>query len=113
MRPIPRHWAYTFDRLAEITGKALAAKGSDHYGLFAQDYGGPVGFRIVGKKPAALDWLIIQNTNAYEEGFTSAWDGLRGALWKNRSPETEKPLQGFLTREAIQNFYLHGSRIRS
>jgi pimeloyl-ACP methyl ester carboxylesterase len=78
--------------------KFLTAKGFDHYGLFVQDYGGPVGFRIVGQKPDALDWLIIQN--AYEEGFTAAWDGFRGALWKNRSPETEKPLAGFLTHDA-------------
>ena len=107
--PDPATFAYTFDHLAEITGKFLGAKGFDHYGLFAQDYGGPVGFRIVGADLKALDWLIIQNTNAYEEGFPSAWDGLRGALWKNRTRETEKPLEGFLTPAAIQSFYQHGS----
>jgi len=89
--------------------KFLAAKGFDHYGLFVQDYGGPVGFRIVGRHPEALDWLIIQNSNAYEEGFTAAWDGFRGALWKNRSAETEKPLAAFLTRDAIKSIYLHGA----
>jgi hypothetical protein len=35
----------------------------------------------------------LQNTNAYEVGFTPVWDGLRGAYWKNRTPETEKPLE--------------------
>ena len=30
---------------------------------------------------------LVQNTNAYEVGFTVAWDGLRGAYWKTRSPE--------------------------
>ena len=53
--------------------KFLAAKGFDHYGLFVQDYGGPIGFRIVGRHPQALDWLIVQNSNAYEIGFTPAW----------------------------------------
>jgi pimeloyl-ACP methyl ester carboxylesterase len=107
--PDPASYAYTFDAISETMEKFLAAKGFDHYGLYAQDYGGPVGFRIVGRNPKALDWLIVQNTNAYEEGFTSVWDGLRGALWKDRSPETEKPLEGFLTHDAIKGIYLQGA----
>jgi pimeloyl-ACP methyl ester carboxylesterase len=87
----------------------LSAKGFNHYGLFVQDYGGPVGFRLAGRHPEALDWLIVQNSNAYEEGFTKAWDGLRGALWKGRTSVTEKPLEGFLTHDAIKSFYLHGA----
>jgi pimeloyl-ACP methyl ester carboxylesterase len=107
--PDPATYAYTFDGLALTMEKFLAAKGFDRYGMFVQDYGGPVGFRIAGRHPEALEWLIVQNSNAYEEGFTAAWDGFRGALWKNRSPETEKPLVAFLTRDAIKGIYLHGS----
>ena len=44
--PDPASWAYTFDHLAEVTAKFLSAKGFTRYGLFAQDYGGPVGFRL-------------------------------------------------------------------
>jgi len=108
--PDPAKWAYTFDRIAEVTRKFLERKGFTRYGLFVQDYGGPVGFRIVAKNPAVLEWLIIQNSNAYEVGFTAAWDGLRGALWTNRSEETEKPLLGFLTRDTIKTIYLHGAK---
>jgi pimeloyl-ACP methyl ester carboxylesterase len=107
--PDPRAYAYTFDCLALTMEKFLTAKGFTRYGMFVQDYGGPVGFRIVGRQPDLLEWLIVQNSNAYEEGFTSAWDGFRGALWKNRSPETEKPLAAFLTHDAIKGIYLHGS----
>jgi pimeloyl-ACP methyl ester carboxylesterase len=74
--PDPKSYAYTFDNLSMVTEHFLDAKGFRRYGLFVQDYGGPVGFRIVGRHPEALEWLIIQNSNAYEEGFTSAWDGL-------------------------------------
>jgi pimeloyl-ACP methyl ester carboxylesterase len=73
--PDPQIFAYTFDKIAEVIGHFLAQKGFDRYGLFAQDYGGLVGFRIVTDKPEALEWLIIQNTNAYEIGFTAAWGG--------------------------------------
>jgi pimeloyl-ACP methyl ester carboxylesterase len=108
--PDPAKFPYTFDKLSEIVESFLQQRGFDHFGLYAQDYGGPVGFRIVTRRPDWLDWLIIQNTNAYEAGFTSAWDGFRGALWNNRTPETEKPLAAFLELEAIRSIYLHGHK---
>ena len=45
--PDPAVFAYTFDKLSEITEAFLQDRGFDHYGLFVQDYGGPVGFRRV------------------------------------------------------------------
>ena len=108
-RPDPQIWAYTFDHLSEVIERFLQLKGFSRYGLYVQDYGGPVGFRIVTRNQNALEWLIIQNSNAYEVGFTAAWDGLRGALWKNQTPETEAPLHGFLTPETIKTIYLHGA----
>lgn len=108
-RPDPQTWAYTFDHLSEVIERFLQLKGFSRYGLYVQDYGGPVGFRIVTRNQNALEWLIIQNSNAYEVGFTAAWDGLRGALWKNRTPQTEEPLHSFLTPETIKAIYLHGA----
>jgi pimeloyl-ACP methyl ester carboxylesterase len=101
---------YTFDRLSEIIEDFLKAISFTHFGLLMQDYGGPVGFRIITRHPMWLEWLIIQNTNAYEVGFTKAWDGLRNALWKNRTPETENPLYGFLQFDTIRQVYLHGHK---
>jgi pimeloyl-ACP methyl ester carboxylesterase len=108
--PDPAKFAYTFDRLAEITAKFLKQKGFDRYGLFVQDYGGPVGFRIVTRNPDALEWLIIQNTNAYEEGFTEAWAGLRNVLWKDRTPASEEGVTGLLEFDTIKAIYLHGHK---
>jgi pimeloyl-ACP methyl ester carboxylesterase len=108
--PDPKQYAYTFDNLAAVTESFLKAKGFDHYGLYVQDYGGPVGFRIVGRDRKKLDWLVIQNSNAYEVGFTAVWDGLRGALWKDRSAATEEPLKGFLTHDTIKMIYQHGAK---
>jgi pimeloyl-ACP methyl ester carboxylesterase len=108
--PDPATYHYSFDAISVTVEKFLAAKEFDHYGLFVQDYGGPVGFRIVGRNPKALDWLIVQNSNAYEVGFTPAWDGFRKALWIDRNAESEKPLAGFNTPEAIKNIvYLGGA----
>lgn len=103
--PDPEKFAYTFDSLAQVTGRFLEQKGFDHFGMYVQDYGGPVGFRIVTQRPEALEWLIIQNTNAYEVGFTDAWAGLRGALWKNRTPENEAGVAGLLELETVKAIY--------
>jgi len=108
--PDPATFPYTFDRLAEVVEGLLVKSGFDRFGLFMQDYGGPVGFRIIGRHPDWAEWLILQNTNAYEEGFTSAWDGIRHALWKNPGPETEEPLMPFLQLEGIKMVYLHGHK---
>jgi pimeloyl-ACP methyl ester carboxylesterase len=108
--PSPDKFDYTFDRLSEIIESFLKKIGFTHFGLYMQDYGGPVGFRIISLHPDWLEWLIIQNSNAYEVGFTSAWDGLRNSLWKNRTSETEKPLYGFMQLDVIKQVYLHGHK---
>jgi pimeloyl-ACP methyl ester carboxylesterase len=108
--PSPDKFDYTFDKLSEIIESFLKKIGFTYFGLYIQDYGGPVGFRIISLHPDWLEWLIIQNSNAYEIGFTSAWDGLRNGLWKNRTLETEKPLYGFLQLDVIKQVYLHGHK---
>jgi pimeloyl-ACP methyl ester carboxylesterase len=108
--PDPAVFSYTFDKLSDITERFLTEKGFERYGLFVQHYGGPVGFLMVSRRPQSLDWLIIQNTNAHEIGFTEAWEGLRNALWKNRTPETEGGVAGLLEFETLRAVYLHGHK---
>jgi pimeloyl-ACP methyl ester carboxylesterase len=106
--PDPKTFPYTFDKTSEIIESFLRKVGFTRFGLYVQDYGGPVGFRVVTRRPEWLEWLIIQNTNAYEIGFTEVWDGLRGAYWKNRTAETEKPLEAFLQPDTVKLVYTHG-----
>jgi pimeloyl-ACP methyl ester carboxylesterase len=108
--PDPATFAYTFDRLSEVIERWLTQIGFTNFGLFMQDYGGPVGFRILTRHPDWAEWLILQNSNAYEVGFTPAWDGLRNALWKNRSSAAEAALLPFLSLDGIKLVYQHGHR---
>jgi pimeloyl-ACP methyl ester carboxylesterase len=108
--PSPTRFSYTFDKTAEVVEKFLEAIGFTHFGMYVQDYGGPVGFRIVGRHPEWLEWLIIQNTNAYEVGFTPVWSELRSNYWKTRSKESETAIAGFLTPETVKTVYTHGHR---
>lgn len=106
--PDPKKHAYTFDNTAKIIEKFLEQKGFTKFGMYVQDYGGPVGFRIVGNKPERLEWLVIQNTNAYEVGFTPAWDELRSNYWKSRTPESEAAIGAFLEPGTIKAVYTTG-----
>jgi pimeloyl-ACP methyl ester carboxylesterase len=108
--PDPKSFPYTFDKTSEIIEAFLERLGFTHFGLYAQDYGGPVGFRILERHPDWLEWLIIQNTNAYEVGFTPVWDGLRNAYWKARAPDNEKPLEAFLESDTVKLVYTHGHK---
>ncbi len=107
--PDPATFSYTFDRLAEIIERFLQQKGFARFGLYVQDYGGPVGFRIVSKRPELLEWLIIQNTNAYEVGFSEAWAVLRQSLWLQRTEASEAGAAGLLELDVVKAAYLTGS----
>jgi pimeloyl-ACP methyl ester carboxylesterase len=106
--PYPDEFEFTFDRISEIIEAWLAKIGFTRFGLYHQDYGGPIGNRIVGRRPEWLEWQIVQNSNAYEEGFTATWDGIRFELWKEREKETEDALRPFLHTEGIKSIYLGG-----
>jgi len=104
----PASFLYTFDNTSEIIEAFLQKLGFTSFGLYVQDYGGPIGFRILSRQSDWLEWLIVQNTNVYEAGFTAAWDGLRGEYWKSRNPQTEKAILAFLEPETVKKIYTHG-----
>jgi pimeloyl-ACP methyl ester carboxylesterase len=107
--PDPAEWDYTFDHLTEIVeGLLEEIRFTGPMGIYMQDYGGPIGNRIIARHPDWLEWQVIQNANTYEEGFTEVWDGIRHALWANRSPETEAPLEAFLEPDTVRTIYTTG-----
>jgi pimeloyl-ACP methyl ester carboxylesterase len=109
--PDPAEWDYTFDHLTAIVeGLLEEIRFTGPMGIYMQDYGGPIGNRIIARHPDWLEWQVIQNANTYEEGFTEVWDGIRHALWANRSPETEAPLEAFLQPETVRTIYTTGHR---
>jgi pimeloyl-ACP methyl ester carboxylesterase len=107
--PDPATWPYTFDRLSNVIESWLRAIGFDRFGLYVQDYGGPIGFRILTRHPSWMEWLILQNANAYEVGLSPAWAGLL-ALWQSRTPEAEQALLPLLSLDGIKMIYQHGHR---
>jgi pimeloyl-ACP methyl ester carboxylesterase len=72
----PSQYAYTFDHLAETTNGLLEQLKINRYSLYLQDYGAPVGYRIMLAHPERVQALVIQNGNAYEEGLGAKWKGI-------------------------------------
>ncbi|MFD2029407.1 alpha/beta fold hydrolase [Ancylobacter dichloromethanicus] len=53
-------YEYTFDHLAATTARFLEQLELTKYSLYIQDYGAPVGFRIMMAHPERLQALVVQ-----------------------------------------------------
>jgi pimeloyl-ACP methyl ester carboxylesterase len=82
--PDPKKFAYTFDHIAEIMNHFAEALGLSRYTLYMQDYGAPVGFRMVLAHPERVEALIVQDGVAHNEGL-GANGKTRRAFWKDRA----------------------------
>jgi pimeloyl-ACP methyl ester carboxylesterase len=83
--PDPKTFAYTFDHYAAIMNHFTEALGLSRYTLYMQDYGGPVGFRMVLAHPERVEALIVQDAVAHNEGLGANWK-TRRAFWADRAP---------------------------
>ena len=102
-------FSYTFDRLAEVIERFTDHLGIDRYGLYMQDFGGPVGFRIASRRPEKITFLVVQNANAYEEGLPDSFWGPVRELWQNPTPANyEKIREAGMSAAALEWNYTHG-----
>lgn len=82
--PDPKKFAYTFDHIAETMCHFTESLGLSRYTLYMQDYGGPVGFRMILAHPERVQALIIQDAVAHNEGLGENWE-TRRAFWADRA----------------------------
>jgi pimeloyl-ACP methyl ester carboxylesterase len=107
--PPVTEFAYSFDALTDVTEALLDQLGVERFAMYVQDYGAPIGWRLALRRPAAVTAIISQNGNAYDEGFV---DSFWSALWaytEAPGPDTEGPVRGALTLDAIRWQYLTGA----
>lgn len=106
--PTPDEFSYTFDALTEVTEGLLDQLEIDRFSMYVQDYGAPIGWRLALRRPDAVRAIISQNGNAYDDGFVEGfWSGL-WAYAQAPGPDTEGPVRGALSLEAIRWQYLTG-----
>src|SRR5215813_9126709 len=94
--PAPQTFAYTFDHCAEVMNRFTEALGLSRFTLYMQDYGGPVGFRMVLAHPDRIVALVVQNAVAHNEGLGAIWK-LRRAFWADRAANETTLRQNFLS----------------
>ncbi len=106
--PSVDQFEYTFDRLTDVIEHFTQAIGLTRYALYCQDYGGPIGFRLATRHPGRVTALIIQNANAYKEGFTDPAQNMVLRLWTERTPEIEAAVRTLFELPVTKRQYLEG-----
>jgi pimeloyl-ACP methyl ester carboxylesterase len=106
--PGVQEFKYTFDNLAAHVEELLFENlGLKQFSIYVQDYGAPVGYRIASKHPDAIQGIVVQNGNAYEEGIGGAFSPMK-PFWANRNSETERPVRDLLKKDTTIFQYTHG-----
>jgi pimeloyl-ACP methyl ester carboxylesterase len=99
--PDPKKFAYTFDHIAEIMDHFTEALGLTRYTLYMQDYGGPVGFRMILAHPERAQALIVQDAVAHNTGLGENWK-TRRAFWADRAAHESDLRKNLLSLETTK-----------
>lgn len=86
--PDPDEFNYTFDALANHAEGLLDVIGVRKFTLYMQDFGAPVGYRLIERNPDRVEAIIVQNGNAYAEGLTPARKEFFRRVHEDKSPES-------------------------
>jgi pimeloyl-ACP methyl ester carboxylesterase len=103
--PDAKKFAYTFDHSAEIMTHFTEVLGLSRYTLYMQDYGGPVGFRMILVHPERVEALIVQNAVAHNEGLGALWKARR-AFWADRAAHEDTLRANLLSLTATRTRHL-------
>jgi pimeloyl-ACP methyl ester carboxylesterase len=99
--PDPKEFPYTFDHIATVMEDFVQTLGLSRYTLYMQDYGGPVGFRMLLTHPEAAQALIVQDAVAHNEGLGTNWV-TRRAFWADRPTNEEGLRKNLLSMAATK-----------
>ncbi len=102
-KPDPNGFTYSFDVLAEYVGGLLAELEITEYVLYMQDFGAPVGFRLMIENPMSIEAVIAQNANAYLEGIPLAKQHFFNTAQTDKSEQNLAKLYVFTGPDAVKH----------
>ncbi|KAK2808666.1 hypothetical protein FQN50_004530 [Emmonsiellopsis sp. PD_5] len=73
----PENFQYTFANLTNTILEFLDALSIAKFSVYIFDYGAPTALRLALERPQAVQAIITQNGNAYEEGLGAFWDPIK------------------------------------
>jgi pimeloyl-ACP methyl ester carboxylesterase len=106
--PTVEDFDYTFEILTDSIEQLLRTLGVDHYAMYVQDYGAPVGWRLALRNPSQVVAIVTQNGNGYAEGLVEAFWAPLWTYTENPSEENAQPLRDALSLDSIRWQYTHG-----
>ena len=107
--PDRSHLPYTFDALGEVIGKFVDKVGIRQYVLYATDFGGLVGYRVMLKSPHRMKALVAQNNPLFPG--ESPWFGPLVPYWKDGTAGSrQKAGEHYLTLDVVRDLYVNGVR---
>lgn len=109
--PESRKYVYTFDNIATSIEAFLDVLNIKHFSVYIFDYGAPTGLRLALRRPEAIQSIISQNGNAYEEGFGAEfWAPVR-KFWENPTSELRETIKSaVLNLETTKWQYENGAK---
>lgn len=102
-KPDPDKTIYTFDLLADHISGLLQALNLKDYVVYMQDFGAPVGYRVIMRQPEKVKALIVQNANAYMDGLTPVRQAFFKSAHDDASAEKKEQLFDFTGAASIVN----------
>ncbi|KAG0651552.1 putative hydrolase [Hyphodiscus hymeniophilus] len=107
--PDNRQYTYTFENLTTSLEAFVDVLNLKKYSIYIFDYGAPTGLRLALRRPEAVQAIITQNGNAYEDGLGPFWKPLQ-TWWASGSDEDREGIRsGFLSFEATKWQYTVGT----
>ena len=106
--PPAGEFGYSFDALTDLSAGLLDRLGVGRYGLYVQDYGAPIGWRLALRDPAAITAVVSQNGNGYDAGFVESFWKTVWDYQREQTPDTEAAIRQAFTLETTRWQYLTG-----
>jgi pimeloyl-ACP methyl ester carboxylesterase len=109
--PENRQYTYTFESLTTSIEAFVDVLNLKKFSIYIFDYGAPIGLRLALRRPEAIQAIVTQNGNAYEEGLGPFWAPLQ-SWWKSGSDEEREGVRaGFLMFDATKWQYTVGTEV--
>lgn len=102
-KPDPDTTAYDFDLLATHVLGLIEALDIRDYVLYMQDFGAPVGYRVMMRDPANVKAIVAQNANAYLEGIPAAKQAFFNNAQLDKSEKNLAKLYAFTGADAVKH----------
>jgi pimeloyl-ACP methyl ester carboxylesterase len=98
---------YSFENLTNVVEQFTQKLGLNKFSMYVMDYGAPIGYRLALRHPEAIEGIIVQNGNAYDEGLLKFWDPIK-KYWSEPTKENRLAIHFLVEPKATRWQYENG-----